>query len=140
MTVALDVPARAPKHSGSKRPPLNKSSSQTSQTVLMDEDVQRWLEKQEAARLSRIRWAPPIFQKQTTQSRRQFLEDLNLALSEQEMDVLAEELEMAEELREWLIFDLVFGVLVLINALFIGFEDALCFRFTSLCSADRLLV
>ncbi len=45
-------------------------------------------------------------------------------MAPQEIDMLAEELEIAEELQEWMVFDLVFGFLVIFNALFIGFEDS----------------
>ncbi|CAD7949042.1 unnamed protein product [Amoebophrya sp. A120] len=91
---------------------------------MIGKEITQWLHEQEQARKSRIRWSPPIFEKHSRMSRKQYLENMNLSMAPQEIDMLAEELEIAEELQEWMVFDLVFGFLVIFNALFIGLEDS----------------
>ncbi|CAD7961608.1 unnamed protein product [Amoebophrya sp. A25] len=88
--------------------------------------VTQMLLDQEAAKKSRKRWLPPIFQpgRRTTSTRRTYLESLGLQMTPAEMDMLTEELEVAEEVSEWMLFDLIFGFFVMVNAFFIALEDS----------------
>ena len=43
-------------------------------------------------------------------------------MSPQEIVMLVDELEIKQEITEWLRFDLVFGLIVMLNSLFVGIE------------------
>ncbi len=49
---------------------------------------------------------------------------LDLSIDSAEVDLLADELELSEEISEWVNFDLFFGLLVLANSLFIGLNTS----------------